>query len=1459
MVIVAVVFQIPAVQTRMAAKATQYLNEEFGTDIRINRIRITVDGKVKAKQVYLGDHHGDTLIASESLKTSLLNIPGILKGTNIDFGDVTAEQLTFRLRRYLGDDKDSFGIFLDKLESENPEEKGAIINFKHLTVIDSKFSFYDEQSRYPDIISLTHLDIDASRFIIDGSDISVKINALNGKEKRGVEVEDLSTRFELNEGQMNFHDFHLLTAHSDISAQVFFTYEETMADFENSVQVAADFEKAKVSTTDLMRYYDQFSPGHTFNFMGEMKGVLNRFSLENMNLYGVNRTFLDGNIQIVNMLSDDPFVISGDFKNLETNYNDVTNLLPRLLKNKIPKDLKNLGQVRLTGSLSATGQKVTTQSFVRSDLGRANLDITLDNLQATGKETYLGKVDFENFDLGDLLNNPKLGEADFDVHIEGKGLNGKTINSQLDGNFSALEFNGYIYHDIDVNGILKSPVFTGEVISRDPNLQMTFNGSADISAKDNDYDFKADVAYADFHALNFNKSDSISQFKGAVALKMKGKNVDNIVGEIQFSQAIYLNRKGTHHFEEFGLTASLEDSIRKIDFNSPDIVEGYVKGKFKISEIGSLLRNSIGNLYANYKPEHIGENQNMQFDIAIHSKIVEALFPDISLAAGTSIRGEVRSDDSNIKLAFKSPEIDLYQNKLMGVNLQLDTTNPLFATHFVIDSASTNFYRFSKVNLTSNRKNDTLFVNSYFTGGEDDIDSYNLKLYHTINKDNKSVVGILPSELNFRNAGWTINEHNEDQKIIFDTKFENLQTDTIFMTYKDQKIAFSGYKKGSNEMQFNLNFSQVNLENITPALDDFAFKGIMNGSFELNKKDGNYYPGSNLRIENLAVNDIPYGDLELGIEGNRSLTSYAVSAQLQEKGIHHLDANGIINVDKNNPSIAIDVSLNDFDIGILNAFGKEVISDIRGGANGYAKVSGNYKRPNIDGELRLEKGGIKIPYLNVDLKLESNALVQLKQQQFYFNHIKFEDAKYETQGEVDGTISHRNFRDWAMDLSLNAPERLLVLDTQYTEEALYYGTAFISGNARLHGPFDELVIDADATSRKGTVFKIPLKSAESVASSNFIYFLTSEDKEAREKGEDIIVRALKGMQLNFDLDVTDDADIEIVVDEQSGSTLRGKGAGTLLMEINTNGKFNMWGDFVVYKGVYNFQYAGLIEKDFEVVSGGSVTWDGNPLQANLNVRALYQTEANPASILENPTVNRPIPVNVYVELTGPLNNVDIDFSLEYPNLSSVVKSELEYRINDRESIELQAMSLIAQRSFYSDLGTGRNTHPENLLYERAAGIFNDIFSGEEDIFKVGVNYTKGNRTPDQEYSDRVGVTLSTNVSDRVLINGRVGVPIGGLTRSVVVGNLEMEILLNEEGTLRAKLFNRESDIQYIGEELGYTQGVGLTYSVDFDTFKELINKVLNKKMEIEDIPNKMEAETEEKESLVPDYIKFPGS
>ncbi|NNJ82639.1 MAG: hypothetical protein HKP11_10625, partial [Flavobacteriaceae bacterium] len=58
-------------------------------------------------------------------------------------------------------------------------------------------------------------------------------------------------------------------------------------------------------------------------------------------------------------------------------------------------------------------------------------------------------------------------------------------------------------------------------------------------------------------------------------------------------------------------------------------------------------------------------------------------------------------------------------------------------------------------------------------------------------------------------------------------------------------------------------------------------------------------------------------------------------------------------------------------------------------------------------------------------------------------------------------------------------------------------------------------------------------------------------------------------------------------------------------------------------------------------------------------------------------------------------------------------------------------------------------------------------------------------------------------------------------------------LVNEDGTLRINFFNRQADIQFIGEDQIFEQGAGVSYSVDFDTFRELVFKLFNRKLSLE--------------------------
>lgn len=90
---------------------------------------------------------------------------------------------------------------------------------------------------------------------------------------------------------------------------------------------------------------------------------------------------------------------------------------------------------------------------------------------------------------------------------------------------------------------------------------------------------------------------------------------------------------------------------------------------------------------------------------------------------------------------------------------------------------------------------------------------------------------------------------------------------------------------------------------------------------------------------------------------------------------------------------------------------------------------------------------------------------------------------------------------------------------------------------------------------------------------------------------------------------------------------------------------------------------------------------------------------------------------------------------------------------------------------------------------------------------------------------------------------------------MVAGDVEVQVLLNDEGTLSAKIFNRENQIQqFLAERQGYTQGLGLSYQVDFDSFRELMRKVFNKREEpskVEDsLPKERQVQVMGKDSLI---------
>jgi hypothetical protein len=1449
----AIILSLPFVQTKLGRIATESLNEEFGTDLSIEKITISPFGTVKLGDVLIRDHHKDTLFYIQKLNTSILNLKALYTDGHPYLGDVTIHGLDAKLKEYKGEGETNLDKFVAAFDDGSPSSGRFRMKVSSFDIYSSRFRYIDENLNNPKLLDFTNLTGKLNEFFIKGPNVNTFIEQLSFHDHRGLDVKKLTTNFIYTKQNILLENLDALSKESHVKGRVELLYKrEDFSDFNNKVNWDAKLENTAIASNDLNYFYNEFGKNNTFYLNTHLKGTLNNFTTHNLKLLDKNQSEIIGNVTFKNLFKkEESFYISGKFDRIISTYADLGSILPRILGGNLPTSLQKLGTVNLSGDVELTDQYINSDVFVVSNIGVIDANLSIQDIDNIDNATYQGKLDLKDFNVGSLLNDESFGKVTAQVDVDGQGFTQKFLNTAVRGSIEKIYFNHYTYSKIEIDGTMKMPYFKGYFNSNDPNLRMDFKGLLDLSSKVKTYDFTSYIDYADLHALNFNTQDSISIFKGNISMNAKGNSFDDLDGILNLKNVSYQNNKKQYFFTDFNVTSSFDDNhIRTIAVNSPDIVSGTVVGKYKINQVPDILENAVGSLYANYSPNKLEEGQFLDFNFTIYNKIIEIFVPHVSIAENTKIKGKINADQGKFELDFSSPNVLAFNGKFDNVKIDIDNKNPLYNTYIVMDSLRFNRYKISDFNLINLTLNDTLYVRTEFNGGSNNQDQYSLNLYHTIDSTRNSIVGFKKSEVKLRDYLWFINENEtKDNKIIFTKDLKEFSFEKISLSHNNQRMSFYGSLKDSTQKDLNLAFHEVDLEKIIPAVDSLHFNGKLNGFATLKQNNKIYKPQSNITIDSLKINKFPIGDFSLFIEGNDAFSQFDVNATIKQNGNKSFYLNGLIDYANNQTQLDLDLGLDKFQLAPFGPLLTDIVTNVRGEATGRASLRGSITSPEIDGRLYLDKSGLTIPYLNTDYDFEEDAIVDVTEHQFLFRNIEISDTKFNTKGILNGNVRHEAFDDWEIDLTVRS-NNILALDTKDGDDVYYYGTAFLNGFASIKGPTNALVVKVAGESEKGTSIKIPVNDAEEIGDNSFINFISVKEKYNLDKGIVSEGNKYKGIELDFDFDIDTDAEIEVILDRNSGHAMKGRGYGSMKMEINTLGKFLMYGDFIVEEGDYRFKYGGLIDKKFTVKSGGTIRWEGEPMNAILNLEAVYNTQANPGVLLESASFNRKVETNVSILINGNLSNPEPDFNIDFPSVSSVMKSEIDYQLQNKDKRQTQALALLSTGSFMTPETAGNAAY--GPLFERASSLFSDIFSDEDSKLQLGVDYSQGDRL--NQISDRVGVTLATQINEKISINGKVGVPVGGVTESVLVGNVEIQMQLNEDGTLKAHVFNRENDINYIGNGIGYTQGLGLTYTVDFDTFKEFIHKIFANQKQKEE--NKSKSEYIPDSEFSPDYINF---
>lgn len=1453
-------FSIPAVQSSLGKRITNNINTKYNTNISIEKVGLLYNGNIKLKSVFVKDHYQDTLFFVKGLNSSILSFAKIYDN-NFDLGAVNIDGLAFHLKTYKNDHQSNMDIFLNKFTKNNPSstKRKFLLQSSNLLLRDSEFKLENENNLNPLILNFKALNVDADRFRIDGPTVSAAVEALSFADPRGAKVHKLSTNFSYSPTAMNFKNLVIKTANSSMQGQLSLDYNKgDLQFFKEKVRLSASFVESQLFLEDLNIFLDEFGANQLIYLNTSIQGTLNDLSLTDLEIESKNNTYVKAQMHLHKLFGTPnlDFKISINFDALQSTYNNLVAFMPRLLGKSIPSNFNNIGQFNIKGNAEITPDYIQSQLCLDTAFGSLSTDIELLQISDIDNASYDGMLNFKNFDLAQFFSAKRLGPLTANLKVKGAGLTLENLNTSVNGGLNKFTFNNYEYSNTRVSGLVQDRIFNGAIEAKDENLNLSFDGLIDYSGDTYNFDFKTDVKYANLQKLNFIARDSLSKFSGYVGAQLKGTNVDNVYGFISFKNTTYSNENNAYSFSDFKIKSEFTPkNERVISVNSPEIITGTVKGKFKIKEIALLLENSFSYRYRNIRLHKVSPDQDLVFKFNIHNKIAAIFLPKLSLAPDSYISGRLNSNPKFFKSKVKSPSILYDSYYFEGLNFIADNNNPIFANYIEIDSLDANKYQLSDFSLINTSIKDSLFVKANFKGGKQNQDYYDLNLYYTTGLDGESVLGINKSLVHFKDKDWFLNALGKDKqnKLSYNFKTKVFHANQLSLKHQTQTMLLDATLDSGKENEINIQFKNVDLSNITPKIDSLALNGNVNGYLSIRKQQSHFVPTSDISINDFTVNAFPLGNFNAFIQGEDSPTKYRVAIDLQEDSKEALSIQGTLDVSKEDSFLDLAVNFNDFTLEPITPLGGGVITNIRGLLSGPAQIKGRLQRPDITGLLRLDGGGLSVPYLNVDYQFGANTAVRLQKQSFLFDQALLEDSKYKSMATLSGALSHVNLSKWSANLELNAND-FLVLDTKQSDQSSYYGTTFVNGNTTLTGPLDKLFIQANVATAKNTFFKIPFSDNKIIEESTYIRFLSPEEKIAKsQQGSGIVLDDFKGLEMEFNLDLNENAEIELIIDRNSGSTISGRGNGSLLAQINTKGKFQMFGDFIASRGVYSFVYGKIIQKKFQLVKDGTVAWDGDPMGAQINLKAIYDgINVNPSTLLDNP-INQSIPVEVEIHLTNQLEKPDLNFDIRFPSVNSTLNTELNDRLRDRDKREFQAISLLATGAFRSDL-TLDSQDALGLVSDGLTNMLNELFSDEDNKLKLGLDVDIGKNTPDYETDSRVGVTLSTQISDDILINGKVGVPVGGVSQTTVAGDFEVEVLLNEDRTLSLKFFNRENSIQNFGEQIGYSQGLGLSYNLEFENLKQLLAALFSKKKKVKSAPIQNENQNQS-----PNYIYFKNN
>ena len=1445
--------QLPAIQNWAVDRLVSSLNQKSSFRTEIGAIRLNWFDALTLENVSIYDHKDSLMIGAKEIFADF-SLSTLLQPGNPQLDLLRAEKANIHLITHSGDSTININRWMKELGdlfgADPTKASTAKFFISTIELRESSFSYSDgniapitEGWDYSHLV-FNDVAVNASNFRLAGSNITIDIDELSGKERAmGLNLQRLHTKLRYSPEALELDELDLRTDKSHLKKYLKLAPSgpKGYSDFNHQVTLTAILDESTLHLSDLRRFAPSLPEvDDALVLTGTLSGSVSALSSKEFLIRMGAKTALFGSFLIDGLPVLDSTYLNLNLKNSVVSAQDLRPYLPT----NVQQELDKFNLIRFNADFAGVRQRFTTNGTFATSIGKLSGRVNYE--EAGGIPSITSRVQVEKLDLGLVAGNKEVFQTlSLEGNVNVKGTSLATALVDLNASISEIGINNYTYTSIKTDAIYGRNLFRGNLSIDDPNLRSTVKGYLNLNEGIDSINLLVDMDTVFLDRINL--TDLPLVVSGKLDMDSQGITLDDVQGIARFRDIKVGYKERSLEVGDFFFQSLFAGGTRTLSLNSDYLVMA-ASGQFELEQMGrdlpmlgkqylAILLNEappIANLKDNFSEKY---NLDLNLRMMDINPLLHLIEPDLTVSKNTILEGAFyQTTENTVFNFFTSIDSITYQGTTAF------DTNIDFNTSKIINSEDilASFYVYSKRQQLGENLGFTNF------GVEAIWDQTNLDLLISLDQDSTQSSARIEAETRFTTSG-TFLKFKPSLLRVLDRNWQfdpdnllslqngEVTVSNLRVSNQAQSLGLQGKISAKPEevLDFTIKDLELDILNTITTLD---VAGKADGNFRLASLLSQPAITGSLQVEELEINDFPIGELEADarVENNDLRLNLVNYFNGQKK----IDLTGTIGLDYNN--MDLEAQLTQANLVILEPFLSKYLSNLGGTLTGNLQLRGGLDAPELIGSTRIDQGKLRINYLNTTYQADGSLL--FRPSQISFQDLVLRDING-NRATFTGGVNHQGFSSVFLDINSKLTN-FQVLNTGAKDNELFFGTAFASGSLDIKGSTNNLDVTARVTTQPNTRISIPLTSSKEQYQEEFIQVINVQDTvRIRALAEEVNRLEIENIRMNFILDITPDAFAEIIIDPRTEESIQGRGRGTLNMNVDTQGNFSLTGNYDIVEGKYNFSLYNVVKKQFDLQPGSRITWFGDPYTGIMNLKASYEESVslqpllNNAAAQENSQMRRRFPVKVLMDLQGELLSPTFKFGFDFSGFPSngdiqTTISAFQNRVAaDEQEMNRQVFSVIVTKSLSPEGqfsgGTTLSSSIGNLLSSQI-----NRFMGQLDKnLEVSIDLA----TLDQNALENFQISVARTFLDgrlRVSRDGGFTDNRGTASTASIIGDWQAEYMITEDGVYRLRVFNRNNFNTFTS--LSLTQnvlsyGASVTQNVSFNSFTELFRKIAKRR------------------------------